>query len=249
MWVKNDQEWQQNTGINTGHFLGHSTWNRAQRSLSLLPRLSSMHEHRAVAWSCPIHGLTGFTPCIYAKWGNFSTSEGNNLPVKSEPELSPATKPDFKLSLNWQVWLPDTRQEAGWVLDFTRKDFGMIQKKQSPPLTRMQHSKWCASEHSWPSWLHWNPRPTCHPSQPPGPLLQGCSPVFCSPVCVYIQSCPIPGGESSTCPSYGWWMPSPLMCLCLSAFEGHNSSSQFSVVNVLPFLSTASNYKDFSSMV
>jgi len=36
---------------------------------------------------------------------------------------------------------------------------------------------------------------TCHQPEPPDPFLWGCSPASCTPVCRYMQSCPIPGAE------------------------------------------------------
>lgn len=183
----------------------------------------------------------------HAKYGNFSISEGNNRPVKSEP-LSSATKPaDFKLSLNWQIGLPNTRQEAGWALDFAREDFGMTQKKPSPPLTRWQHSKWCAPGHSWPAgYTETHVQPAIHHNRQ-------------VPFCRAALRCLVPQCVcTSRAAPFQVWNPAfdlhmagdcPALCLCLSAFKGHNSSWQFSVVNVLCFLSTASTYKNFSSMV
>lgn len=40
----------------------------------------------------------------------FPLPKEKKLPVKSEPEVSPETKPDFKVSLNWQEWLADKKQ-------------------------------------------------------------------------------------------------------------------------------------------
>lgn len=97
------------------------------RGLSLLPGLYSRHEHSAILWSCPIHDLMGFTPHIYTTpvlltEEIFPLLKKKHIPVKSKPELSLATKANFKVSLKltdrYGCLTQSKKLGTTWVLGF-----------------------------------------------------------------------------------------------------------------------------------
>lgn len=91
----------------------------------------------------------------------FSLVKEKNLPtVRCAPELSPATKPDFKLK--WQVWLPDTGQEAEFlafqelqILEWHRKN-NPLPWPDANTISDMPQDTACP-----PAWQG-TPKPTFH---------------------------------------------------------------------------------------
>lgn len=76
------------------------------------------------------------------------------------------------------------------------------------------------------SWLIYS---ICHQTEPPDLFQWGCSPASYPQVCKYIQGCPVPGVESSSCScyvSYSWWLPNRLICQDTHARPFYSQGSQ-----------------------